>query len=256
MGNKAFKPKISIVLGTYNRLFLLKKCIDSVRYNNITVPYEMIVIDGGSTDGTIEWLIKQEDIITIVQHNKIRIEGKKQNKFSWGYFMNIAFNAAHAEYICMISDDCYVYPGTIMSGYEGLQNAPANVGAVAFRFRNLPIEEEYEARRTIYDTLFVNHGIYKKTVFNKLGGFEEDLYEFYKADGDYCLRMQEQGYKTIAAQETKVDHYLTEDEIRKGNIERDQMGKDREFYLKRWRKPPRPGWLRLWRLRGNKKGVK
>ncbi len=247
MGNRTFKPKISIVLGTYNRLLLLQKCIDSVRYNNITVPYEMIVIDGGSTDGTIEWLIKQEDIITIVQHNKIKIDGKKQNKYSWGYFMNIAFNATHSEYICMISDDCYIYPGTIMSGYETLENAPADVGAAAFQFRNLPREQEYKARKTIHDTLFVNHGIYKKSVFNKLGGFEEDLYQFYKADGDYCLRMKEKGYRTIIAQETKVDHYLTDDEIRKENIESNQMAKDRQAYLMRWHKPLRTRWFRLWR---------
>ena len=247
MGNKVFKPKISIVLGTYNRLLMLQKCIDSIRHNNITIPYEMIVIDGGSTDGTVEWLIKQEDIITIVQHNKTKTGDKKVNKFSWGYFMNIAFNAAHAEYICMISDDCYVYPGTIMAGYEALKTAPGNVGAVAFRFRNLPIEEEYDARRTIYDTLFVNHGIYKKSVFNRLGGFEEDLYEFYKADGDYCLRMKEKGYRTIVAQETKVDHYLTDDEIRKENIESNQMAKDRQAYLRRWRKTLRTRWFRLWR---------
>ena len=239
------KPQISIILGTYNRLSMLQRCIESVRCNDITLPYEIIAIDGGSTDGSLEWLVQQTDIITIVQHNKVVVEGKKQNKYSWGYFMNIAFDAAHAECICMISDDCYVYPGTIMAGYETWQQSASDVGAVAFRFRNVPEEKEFTAGRTIYNILFVNHGMYKKSIFQKLGGFDEDAYEFYKADSDYCLRLEEQGYRTIVAESTRVDHYPTEDEIRLSNIENDQMTKDRQIYLARWSRSPRAGWLLL-----------
>jgi hypothetical protein len=178
------------------------------------------------------------------QQNKNRWQKAKQ------VFLGLFYEyCSHAEYICMISDDCYLYPDTIMSGYETLRNAPADVGAVAFRFRNVPIEEEFEARKTIHDTLFVNHGMYKKSIFNELGGFEEVLYEFYKADGDYCLRMKERGYTTIVAPETKVDHYLTEDEIRKGNKENNQMARDRKAYLKRWRTAPKGGRFRISRLR-------
>ena len=46
------KPIISIVLGTYNRKNFLKETIKSIRNNNINVPYEIIVIDGGSSDGS------------------------------------------------------------------------------------------------------------------------------------------------------------------------------------------------------------
>ena len=45
MANRVLKPKISIVLGTYNRILMLKGCIDSIRENYISVPYETIVID-------------------------------------------------------------------------------------------------------------------------------------------------------------------------------------------------------------------
>ena len=76
------KPYISIVLGSYNRKSFLKKAIRTIRENGISVPYEIIVIDGGSTDGSISYLASQKDIITIVQHNHGVWEGKKVDKKS------------------------------------------------------------------------------------------------------------------------------------------------------------------------------
>ncbi len=61
---------VSAVLGSYNRRPFLEKAIESVHANQIRVPYEIIVIDGGSTDGSLDWLLTQKDVITIVQHNR------------------------------------------------------------------------------------------------------------------------------------------------------------------------------------------
>ena len=68
--------EISVVLGSYNRCSFLKAAIESVRNNGITVPYEIIVVDGGSTDGSFRWLSRQKDIITIIQHNRGTFRGK------------------------------------------------------------------------------------------------------------------------------------------------------------------------------------
>ena len=81
------RPAVSVVLGTYNRLPFLRATIASVRASRIAVPFEIIVIDGGSSDGTMEWLVRQRDIITIVQHNREVVGGTGRRKRSWGYFM-------------------------------------------------------------------------------------------------------------------------------------------------------------------------
>ena len=50
--------KISVIIPTFNRAFLVKRAIQSV-LNQSFQPYEIIVIDDGSIDGTGE-LIKTE----------------------------------------------------------------------------------------------------------------------------------------------------------------------------------------------------
>ena len=50
---------ISVVLGSKNRKNLLKATINSIRKNGFHGNLEIIVIDGGSTDGTCSWLAKQ-----------------------------------------------------------------------------------------------------------------------------------------------------------------------------------------------------
>ena len=66
-----------MVLGTLNRLPYLKAAIQSVRQSKIDRPLEMIVVDGGSTDGTLAWLAEQRDVITVIQHNIDMVDGKK-----------------------------------------------------------------------------------------------------------------------------------------------------------------------------------
>ena len=49
-------PDVSVVIGTYNRLRFLRATLESVREELAGVSHEIIVIDGGSDDGTIAWL--------------------------------------------------------------------------------------------------------------------------------------------------------------------------------------------------------
>ena len=53
-------------MGSKNRKNLLKATINSIRTNGFNGNIEIIVVDGGSTDGTCDWLAKQTDVFTIV----------------------------------------------------------------------------------------------------------------------------------------------------------------------------------------------
>ncbi|GAG60021.1 unnamed protein product, partial [marine sediment metagenome] len=186
------KPEISIVLGSYNRKWLLKLAIQSVRDNAITVPYEIIVVDGGSTDGALEWLIKQRDVITVVQHNRGMWKGAQIQRRSWGYFINLAFKCAQGKFVCMISDDCILHPNAVINGYRLFEAELAKgrkIGAVAFYWRNFPKQEKYLVGLTLGNKMFVNHGMYLRETLEKVGWIDEDHYRFYYADGDLCLKM-------------------------------------------------------------------
>ena len=63
-------PVVSVVIGSYNRSRYLRATLDTVRRELEDVAHEIIVVDGGSTDGSLRWLLRQKDLITIVQHNR------------------------------------------------------------------------------------------------------------------------------------------------------------------------------------------
>jgi glycosyltransferase involved in cell wall biosynthesis len=51
---------LSVVIPTYNRKLILEKCLRALE-NQQYSDYEVVVIDDGSTDGTVEWLSKSDD---------------------------------------------------------------------------------------------------------------------------------------------------------------------------------------------------
>jgi GT2 family glycosyltransferase len=227
----------SVVLGSYNRGRLLRHAIESVRDNGAFARHEIIVVDGGSTDGSLEWLVQQKDIVTIVQHNRGEFRGVPIERRSWGYFMNLGFKAAQGKYILMISDDCILLPGAIERGIsrfeERLKQRP--VGGVAFYFRNWPEESEYYVQRTLGGRLMVNHGLFLREALEEIGWADEENYLFYKADGDLCLRLWQAGYEIIDAPGAFVEHYLDPQEhVRLQNNK--TLEQDKKTYSARWKR--------------------
>lgn len=230
------KSVLSLVIGSYNRQFFLEKAIASVRDNQIKVPYEIIVIDGGSTDGSLEWLSQQKDIITIIQHNRGEFKGKPIKRRTWGYFMNLGFKIAQGKYILMISDDCLLLPNAVNIGLNRifeLEKTGKKIGGVAFYFRNWPQEKEYYVQKSLDGKLAINHGIYVKEALEDVNWVEEDQYIFYKADSDVCLKMWLKGYEIVDCPGAYVEHYFDPQEaVRLSNNA--VLDHDRQVYFERW----------------------
>jgi glycosyltransferase involved in cell wall biosynthesis len=224
-------PTVSVVLGSYNRRDFLKSTLESVRNNDMPFPYEIIVVDGGSTDGSLGYLAKQKDVITIIQHNRGEFRGKKIQRRNWGYFMNLGFKAAQGKYILMISDDCLLVPSAIQNGVEQFEKMLAKgekVGAVAFYWRNWPEQKDYWVGLTLGNKMFVNHGLFLREALEEVGWIDEQTYQFYHADGDLCLKLWQAGYQVIDCKTAFVEHY---DHIKPSRI---SNAKDWDAYLKKW----------------------
>ena len=231
------RSKLSVVLGSLDRLHLLVPAIESVRAQACTAELEIVVIDGGSTDGTLDWLAGQKDIITIVQHNRGEWQGRPVTRRSWGFFMNLAFRAASSQIVCMISDDCLVLPGALQAGLDRLQaleDQGERVGGLAFYFRNWPDDQRYFVGKTLGGRLMVNHGFLIRDALADAGWIDEAAYKFYKADSDLCLKMWARGWTIRDVPGALVEHYVDPGEhLRIANNA--TMAADREVYLARWR---------------------
>ena len=87
MSKNENKYKISVVIPTLNRINTLQRALDSV-INQTYKPAEIIVVDNGSSDGTLKFLREQYPKITILTENKIgvssaRNKGIKKSIYQW-----------------------------------------------------------------------------------------------------------------------------------------------------------------------------
>ena len=92
--------QVSLLLLTYNRLGFLRKCLASV-LERTDVPFEVILWDNGSTDGTSEWLATVTD-------PRVRVISCAGNLGMNGY--PLAAMLASGEYLCEIDDDILELP--------------------------------------------------------------------------------------------------------------------------------------------------
>jgi GT2 family glycosyltransferase len=228
--------QVSVVLGTYNRLSFLKATIASVRSSQIDVPYEIIVVDGGSTDGTIDWLTEQRDIISIVQHNREASGSKSRRRRSWGYFMNLGFKCAEGRYICLVSDDSVIHSDTLANGVRHFEREVAGgrpLGAVAFYWRSWPEEKTYRVSSTLGNKTMVNHGLFLREAVERVGWIDDKRYDFYCADGDLSLKIWHAGYEIAACSDALLEHFERVDPtVRQLNLT--GLNTDWSSYLERW----------------------
>ena len=103
----------SIVILTYNKLNYTKKCIESIRKYTCKESYEIIVVDNASTDGTIEWLKTQSDIITIFN--------KENLGFPKG--CNQGIKIAKGDEVLLLNNDVIVTPKWLINLLEALYSS-------------------------------------------------------------------------------------------------------------------------------------
>lgn len=155
------KPIISVVSGTYNRLELLVQMVQSVRRAiPKTIPYELVIVDGGSTDGSLEWLRRQQDV-RLIEHGELR--GAIVAFTDGGY-------AAQGDYVILANDDITFHPASIMRAFQHLETHPA-CGAVAF-MDNRPVNGVIRHKAQM-QSAHTADGEYLQVIYAQVGMFRK-----------------------------------------------------------------------------------
>ena len=207
--------KTSIVVLTYNQLSYTKLCLESVRrYTN--VPYELIVVDNGSTDGTVEWLKTRDDIL-------LKLNDKNAG-FAGGCNMGIAM-ANPGNDILLLNNDTYVTENYLFNLQTALHSA-ADVGAVAplgalpderpFEYQEISKLHEQAKRYNVSNPLKWERVLkligfcllIKRSALEKTGCLDERFWPGNAEDDDYCIRLVLNNYKLFLCRDTYIHHYV------------------------------------------------
>lgn len=166
--------KVSIIMPCLNVVRYIKPCIDSVLQQTLS-NIEILIIDAGSTDGTLDILSEYEKLDTRIHifHSEIK---------SYGYQMNWGISLASGEYIGIVETDDMIQPDMFEVLYSEAisENADYTKGTaegffqsqhgVEWRFSIVPccdLKEKYVAvpKETpelfLYDN-FLWNGIYRR----------------------------------------------------------------------------------------------
>lgn len=228
--------KVSIVIVSWNQGEYTLACLRSVYESNLK-DYEVILVDNGSFDDTVQRVKKGFKNVKIIQNNKNLGYAKANNQ---------GVKATKGEYVILLNNDTVVEPDAFqklldfMQQNKGVGVAQAKLYWMSDKTRNDLVgtfltptglvyyfgygkkdNKKYKKIRSIF---FAKGAamIIRKEVFDKIGYLDED-YVTYFEEYDFCWRVWLAGWRVAYVPEPVVYHYL--------NISGSKLKKPYAFYL-------------------------
>lgn len=225
-------PKLSIIIVNFNQKELTLACLGSIIKNQPAFSYEVIVVDNGSSDGSIEAISKifPEVMILSLSENA-----------GFGRANNLGVQKCSGELLLFLNNDTRVVNNVLSEMVNFLETQPqAAAGGAAltdgsgqpdiatgsfpgFRtefFASLGLDKLFK-KNPFFSTYYLNFLslkqplevdlisgadlIIRRAVFEKIGGFDENFF-FYYEDIDLCLRLKKAGYKIFYLPKAKIIH--------------------------------------------------
>lgn len=191
-------PLISVIIVTYNRENELKRALDSVvkqTYPN----FEIIVINNGSTDGTVSMLKSKYKMVKVVN--------EKQN-LGCPLGRNIGINRAKGSLLFFLDDDAWCDSNYLLQAFERLMSERQNVKILMPQILEL-IDNEWKPRFLNKEARYMASfsggvSLIKREVFDELGLFEDT---HYGAEEKYlAIEMFIRKYKILLEPKLKIFH--------------------------------------------------
>lgn len=195
--------KYSIVIVTYNRLNLLKECLQCV--NNQTLKAtEVVLINNCSTDGTTEFLEKY-----VQEHSYINLITTEKNLGgSGGFELGVKNVSNNCDYALLIDDDAMLdknflfeiennmeigveaYSGTIRTDGKIDTSHRRRLKNPIFMIKEDVSEAEYDKPYFYYQLASFCGLLVSKRIINKIG-FPKGEYFIWYDDTEYSMRISQ-----------------------------------------------------------------
>ncbi|MFV0530347.1 MAG: glycosyltransferase family 2 protein [Flavobacteriales bacterium] len=209
-----------VVIVTFNGVKWINKCLGSLRESKISI--QTVIIDNGSTDGTLEKIHEYYPEIHLMKTGK---------NLGFGGANNIGIEWAckqGAEYIFLLNQDAWIEPFTIQKLIEASRKhldfgvlSPIHLNgkgdALDENFSNFIVPHKckdlysdmvlQKYSKNIYGLPFINAAAWliNKKCIDRVGGFNPSFFH-YEEDGNYCQRVLYHGMKIGVVPTIKIYH--------------------------------------------------
>ncbi|MFB2703605.1 MULTISPECIES: glycosyltransferase [Marinobacter] len=187
---------VSIITPSYNRLDLIPETVNSVLSQNYKF-FEYIIVDDGSTDGTLDWLRRVKDPrVKVLVHEEFKNLGQAAS-------INKGISNASGKYVVILDSDDLLAPN-ILAEHARFLNDNRDVGMVYGQGYAIDAEgrvlyslfapdhyEDGDPNRLLLDCYIVSPGLcmFRKNIIEKVGSLEESFRA--AQDHDFALRIAE-----------------------------------------------------------------
>jgi glycosyltransferase involved in cell wall biosynthesis len=182
-------PLITVVVAVFNGSSTLQQCIDSVARQTYA-KRELIVIDGASTDGTVELLRNNQNAISYW------VSEPDRGIFSaW----NKALKRAHGEWICFLGADDYLWDEKVLEQMSArLRDMPGDVDVAYGKIMIVNSKGDDihlfgtswdKVRSRFKQLMSIPHQatMHRRSLFQRHGDFDES----FRIAGDYEFLLRE-----------------------------------------------------------------
>lgn len=241
MDKNIIQPLVSIILPVYNAEDYVTKAIESILRQNY-LNFELIIINDGSTDNTLEKIKKNNDKRIKITTNKINLGLQKT--------LNMGINISAGKYIARIdADDKWIKKSKLKNQIEFLESNQEYVlvgtGAICineqgkYLYKYLKPESDISIRKTIlgYNCFIHSSVVFRKDMAFFVGLYSENKKEKHAEDYDLWLKLGTVG-KLHNLQSFDINHMINSQSISNKNLT-DQLKKTikiankyKKFYTK------------------------
>ena len=210
------RNKVTIIIPNYNGLKFMEPCFKALRAQS-DQNFELLVVDNGSSDGSVEWL-KDHQIPSIFLEENTGFSGA----------VNVGIRESVTPYVILLNNDTEPEIDYVREMVKAIERSP-KIFSVSSKMIQLYHKDLMDDAGDMYSVLgwayqrgvgqkssgykracrvfsaCAGAAIYRREVFDKIGGFDEDHFA-YLEDIDVGYRAKICGYENWYCPKAVVYH--------------------------------------------------